>query len=927
MDDRPQRLLAGLTPSTLVRLLLLAAMLTVALIGHRLPFMRYIDEQLISYRFSGAPRSASNAIVYLAIDKKTLESVGTWPWPRSIYATILEKLTEAGVNDIFVDIDFSTPSTKLEDERLSSALHDAGGGVILPVFKQQASVDGRGVEATKPIPSFAEHAWLGSANMFPDSDGLLRRFTLGDFYDGELLQSVSALLSRSSLTSGTTRIDFSIQPSSIPTISLARLFDEDFDLNQLKGRSIVIGSYASELKDIFAVPVYGQLSGPLIHIMAAETLLQDRVLAEFDQRGLFSVSSIILLLMVVALKRRGTSVAICLLLMLLMAGEAAAFFLQKLAGVVVYTASGWMIALLTLVLLMTEKLDLIRLVAELADAEKRSMRRLLGKIVVESTDGILAFDHHLNVFEESWSLKAMLGIEGDMKGKGLREVLPPDVVHLVDQLVEAHHSDTQVARSASGRFSLLIGGTITYLDVVATISPLSQRLKSGAKSPATYIGSLVIRDVTAKQTYEDRLRYLSEYDDLTGIMNRRAFSNYIAGRTEPLLVFAIGIHRMSVINTTMGREFGDELLKAVAGRLETVGQFLAVARLGGDVFAVAAAASPREDVAVRAQAILKLFESQLEIAGTLISLSVRVGAPAAVMEIGADEAAIEMAEQALEEAKNIPGSGWRAYDPAAALRQFGARRLEQAMRESLRNGDFFLLYQPQIDFASGAVIGAEALLRWEHPEHGMISPGTFIPIAETNGFICELGRWALLEACRAASRWPTSLSVAVNVAAIQLIRSDLVAEVKEALKLSGLSASRLHLEITESALVEHSAPILEAIGQVRNMGVSIALDDFGTGYSSLSYLTGFPLDTLKIDQLFVRKMAHNPQSLAIVQAVKMLASGLGLTVVAEGVETEQEAELLKGMGCEVGQGYLFGRSQTSSELVSLAYRPPWTTAA
>lgn len=925
--ERCQSILLGLTLSRLIHVLFIVAMIATALLGQSLSFTRYFDEKLISYRFSAAPRTASQSIVYLAIDKKTLDSVGTWPWPRSIYATILEKLTQAEVNDIFIDIDFSTPSTRQEDERLRLALQNAGGSVILPIFKQQAAANDNGIDATKPIPSLAENSWLGSANVFPDSDGLLTRFTLADMYNKELVQAVPALLSKSSMTAGKPRIDFSILPSTVPTISLGDLLHPIFDMNRLTGRSIVIGSYATELKDIFAVPVYGQLPGPMIHILAAETLLQDRVLTEFDQRGVFLAYAALVVMTVFGLKRRRTLISIPLLLLPLLVGEVVSFFLQRQTSVILYTANGWTITIISLALLMAEKVDLSRLIAEIANAEKRNMRRLLGKIVVDSTDGILAFDHNLKVFEESRSVQAMLNTEGDIKGKKLYEVLPPKIFDLVDNLVVAHRFDGQLVQRSSRSFSLALGDMSAHFEVVATISPGATRFEAGKDPSEVFIGSLVIRDVTARRTYEDRLQYLSEHDDLTGVLNRRAFNDYIEKVEASPLVFAVGINRFSVVNTTMGREFGDELLRGVSARLLTNEDFLSVGRLEGDVFAVAIAASPIMNIERCAQTILDIFESPLEIASTLIKVSVTVGCSSADTVSDDHKGLIEKAEQALEEAKTIPGSGWRAYDPASALRQFSARKLEHAMRESLEKGDFFLLYQPQIDFASGAVVGAEALLRWEHSDYGMVSPATFIPIAETNGFICELGKWALLEACRQAVSWPGNMSVAVNVAAIQLTRGNLVAEVKDALEASGLSASRLHLEITESALVEHSAPILQMIGELRSIGITIALDDFGTGYSSLSYLAGFPLDKLKIDQSFVRKMSHDDQSLAIVQAVKALAGGLGLAVVAEGVETEREADLLKTMGCEVAQGYLYGRPQSSADLLSLIAKPPWMTAA
>jgi diguanylate cyclase (GGDEF)-like protein len=903
------------------------AIIAIGLLGQKVPLIRYLDEQLISYRFSGAPRSASGSIVFLAIDKKTLDSVGTWPWPRSLYAAALKKLTQANVDDIFIDIDFSTPSTPKEDDRLATALHDAGGGVILPIFKQHASVSGSGIESTKPIPSLAQNAWLASSNMFPDDDGLLRRFTLGDVYDDELVQTVPALLSKSSLTSGAPRIDLSILPASIPTISFGDLLDPAFDLNRLTGRSVVIGSYATELKDIFTVPVYGQLSGPMIHILASETLLQGRVLAEFDQKSWWLAYAVLVSLTVFAMKQRRTLIAVLLLVAPLLAGEAVAFFLQEQAGVVLYTSSGWMMTLVGLALLMIEKLDLSRLIAEIASAEKRNMRRLLGKIIVDSSDGILAFDHRLKVFEESRSVRAMLSIGDDIEGKPLHDILPADISNLLDNLVAVHRSDRKLVQSSSARFSFCVSGRTKHLEVVATISPTTWTSEAGTEAPDTFIGSLVIRDVTARQTYEDRLHYLSKHDDLTGVLNRRAFSDQIDREENCPLVFAVGLCRLSVVNTTMGRDFGDELLRGVSARLLMHDDFLSVGRLGGDVFAVTVAATPTVEIERCARTILEIFDSPLEIAGTLINVSVRVGASWTDAATDDHRGAIEKAEQALEEAQTVAGSGWRAYDPASALRQFQTRKLEHAMRESLEKGDFFLQYQPQIDFASGAVVGAEALLRWSHPDLGLISPATFIPIAETNGFICELGNWALLEACRDAAAWPDQLSVAVNVAAIQLLRDNFVAEVKEALGVSDLPASRLHLEITESALVEHSAPIIEMIEELRDMGITIALDDFGTGYSSLSYLAGFPLDKLKIDQSFVRKMSHDPQSLAIIQAVKALASGLGLAVVAEGVETQCEADLLKAMGCEVAQGYLYGRPQSSSELLSLLAKSPLMTAA
>lgn len=916
----------GLSVSRAVRLLIMGAILAIALLGHQVPFVRYLDDRLVGYRFAAAPRAASGQIVYLAIDKDTLDKVGTWPWPRSIHAAVLDKLGRAGVNDIFIDIDFSTPSTLREDERLAAALREAGGGVILPVFKQYGSADNRAAAAiTRPMPILADNAWLAFANVALDSDGSIRRFELGDILDGLPTQSIAAVLGKSQLSSGSPLIDYSILPSSVPTISLGNILDPAFDGAGLKGRSVVIGAYATELKDIFPVPVYGQLSGPMLHVLAAETLLQNRILTEADQRPLNLAFAALVIVAVFGLRRRRAAVAVALVLATVLAGELAAFLLQKEAGVVVQTANGWMILVIGLVLLLTEKLDLSRFIAEIANAEQRNIRRLLGKIVADSTDGVLAFDHNLKVLEESDSARAMLNITGRSKGRDLRDLVPASFCELVLDLIAAHDADRRTVRGTTGRFCVTSEGSVRHLEAAVTISPAERPDEAGTDLRAAFIGSLVIRDMTARQLYEERLRYLADYDDLTGLMNRRAFSEHVCASRDPLCVFAIGIHRLGVVNATMGRDIGDELLRAVAKRLDGDGRTIATGRLGGDVFAAAVVATQTTDVGQCAQALVDLFDHPLDIAGSSINVSVRVGVFAGKDEN--DAGLVEKAEHALDEARAIAGSGWRAYDPTSALQQQKSRQLEHAMRDSLKKGEFFLLYQPQVDLASGALIGAEALMRWQHPQFGMVSPATFIPVAEANGFICELGCWALAQACREAAAWPDDLSVAVNVAPIQLIRGDLVADVRQALAVSGLAASRLHLEITESAFVEHSGPILKAVGELRAMGITIALDDFGTGYSSLSYIAGFPLDKLKIDQSFVRKMATDPQSRAIVQTIKALARGLDLSVVAEGVETQLESDLLRAMGCEVGQGYFYGKPQTSAELLRLADRAPWMSVA
>ncbi|MBB6219512.1 putative signal transduction protein with EAL and GGDEF domain/CHASE2 domain-containing sensor protein [Rhizobium leguminosarum] len=892
---------AGAGPIAL-RALLIAAMLALPVVASKIAAVTQLDDGLIAKRFEWAPRDASGKIVFIAIDKRTLDAVGIWPWPRSQYGKLLEKLTAANAADIFLDIDFSTPSSPAEDGALAAALEKAGGGVLLPIFRQKVAAGSSETEISKPIAALLANAWPVFANVPMDADGIIRGFDLGNEFDGRSTQSAAAALSGSPDTSGRRLIDFSIRQASVPTYSLVDVLSGKVADEQLEGRSIVVGASAAELKDIFPVPLEGSIVGPLLHVLAAETLLQNRSLRQYDQEPIELLVAAILIVAIFSSRMAGMAKISLLLLAMGLVGEAVAFCLQKDFAVVSGTTVFWMLLALAWVLALNERIDLRQMMATFASIDARNTRRLMRRIIADSSDGIVAFTSDMKIADISVSAKAVLRLDA---GADLLTSPERSVTEAVASLMARFDVD-------SGRIHTDVVEFVTYggEDQIAyeariTLSPVEGHDPKAAHS---FCGCIIIRDVTVQKRYQAKLKRMSEEDDLTGLLNRREFLARLEGRNG--LVVVLEIERFSDICAAIGRDAGDTLLRAVGARLGVCVLGGPLGRIDGALFAVVT--TEDDDPALYAERLLNLFDEPVAIDGTPLIIAVRLGF-AHAGPLGA-EGALRAAESALDTAKKT-SEAWAIYNPAIALRQARLRRLEADIRAGLRDQQFFLLYQPQVDLSSGRFVGAEALLRWRHPELGVISPAEFIPIAESSGLICDIGRWVLTEACAEASRWPFG-TVSVNMSPVQFDRSDVEAEVRFALSTSGLPPSRLCLELTESVFLGDRGRSIEKMAAARAIGVSLALDDFGTGYSSMSYLADLPLDKLKIDQSFVRRMTGAQGVLEIVKAIVFLARGLNLEIVAEGVEGEGEKALLRQLECQTGQGYLFGKPQLASEMIA-----------
>jgi diguanylate cyclase (GGDEF)-like protein len=435
-------------------------------------------------------------------------------------------------------------------------------------------------------------------------------------------------------------------------------------------------------------------------------------------------------------------------------------------------------------------------------------------------------------------------------------------------------------------------------------------------------------DITDRKQSEDRIAYLAHYDALTGLPNRVLFQDRLeqefnrVQRGEQIALLYIDIDEFKSVNDSLGHPVGDELLKAIALRLRRcIREIDLIARLGGDEFAIVQTGiEDPSDVTDLVSRIYEAIRDPFECLGHRLVTDASIGIAMAPHDASEFGQLLKNADLAMYGAKTDGRRTYRFFEPAMDARAKARLTLERDLREALVDGGFEVQYQPLVSLRSDQVTGCEALLRWRHPERGMVSPAEFIPVAEDAGLISQLGEWVLTTACGEAATWPDHVRIAVNVSPVQFRSPIFGLKVAAALSASGLAADRLELEITEAVLIRDDETALAILHQLRGLGVRIALDDFGTGYSSLSYLQRFPFDKIKIDRCFVSDIAETDGSSAIVQAVVNIAAARNMTTTAEGVETEQQRELLRSLGCAEMQGYLFSRALPVAEIRALLSR-------
>jgi diguanylate cyclase (GGDEF)-like protein/PAS domain S-box-containing protein len=490
----------------------------------------------------------------------------------------------------------------------------------------------------------------------------------------------------------------------------------------------------------------------------------------------------------------------------------------------------------------------------------------------------------------------------------------------------------ETALPGAGHADLVRGALASGAAVRAVEVPVQGRVLAWSYHPHRPLGvvHLFAEDVTARRALEERLRHEALHDPLTGLANRRLLMERLSGALErgrrrgggTALLF-LDLDRFKLVNDSLGHPVGDRLLCAVADRLRAAARpGDTVARFGGDEFALLLEGTPGADVALRrAEALQRALGGPVALDGFELFIAASIGVAVAGAQADGPEALLRGADAAMYRAKARGPGHCELYDSAMHARALARLRMESELRRALDRGEVTAHYQPIVSLATGGVCGVEALARWRHPDRGWVPPGEFVPAAEETGLILDLGRRVLAEACGRAAEWagsaPGGLHVSVNLSVKQLAQADLVDQVRRTLEETRMDPARLRLEVTESVLVENPAAAAATLGRLRELGVRVWMDDFGTGYSSLSALHRLPIDGLKVDRSFVQAMGQDGRAGQVVASVLALARGLGLEVVAEGIEDAGQLAGLRLLGCGCGQGFLFSRAVDADALREL----------
>jgi len=907
-------------------------------------WVQRLDLMLFDQVAPQRPAAPADAIV-LAVDGPSLGTLGRWPWPRSIHAALIDALGTAGAASITIPLIFAEPDPDPANDQALAAAIARHGRVILPLTPVQS---GTSMTAGYPLQALRQAAaGIGHVDMEIDVDGQVRGLFLRAGVGRELAPALglasyqamqpantaSPLPGRRAPTGGSPdswRRDAQVllprmaQPA--PRISVLDALRHPESLAAVRGRAVFIGITESGLGGELSSPVLGRqstLPAVDLHAHVHESLRAGALITPAAATAQ-AVYALLLVGLLVLWPLRGHAAP---------GGSTRA--LAWIAGI-----SLLLPLLVSALLLHTRQLWLAPMAATLAlaaglalglglqvRAARRALRRLRhhAQATLDAIgDGVITVDRQTRIRFANPRAVQQFG-QGVDTGQAIGVALglqAESLALLCASLDECLRSGNDV-RIASTLLRPQPDGEPHQLRVGISALRNAEQQPDGAV--------IVVSDVTDAVASAHRLQIAATHDTLTGLPNRVLFQERLAlalarvqRHDSRLAVLFIDLNRFKRINDSLGHRLGDQVLREVASRLAGICRSTdLVARWGGDEFVVLMEnVSSPEAVALAAAKLVGALGEDITVDDLQLGSSCSVGIAIAPQDGTDCDQLLARADSAMYRAKSLPGAGFHFYSSDLKVWTRETLALEGDLRRALQERQFVLHYQPQFDLRSGALVGHEALLRWQRSPQELVQPADFIGVAEETGLIVEIGAWVVQQAARdlAASlsaRRP-AVPVAINVSARQCLNRHIVEVLRRALRETRVPAALLTLEITETTAMTDVAGVQALLEEISALGVRIALDDFGTGYSSLSYLRRFPIHELKIDRSFVQNITTHPDDAAIVRATIALAHGLGIPVVAEGVESEAQREFLVAQRCDRVQGFLYGRPQALEDGVPLA---------
>ena len=858
--------------------------------------LRALENAATDLRARLLRREVQSDIVIVGIDSASVRELDSWPWPRRHHAKLLEQLTLAKPRRVFFDVDFSSPSNALDDAKLDSALaRRRDFPVSLPTFTQFASNADAQRIVSRPLPRFARSADLVAVNGMPDSDGLTREWrnywTLAGERTPSIIDPRRTLMGEQSVL-----IDFSIAPSSFTYVSYVDVLEGRVSDDVFAGKPVFVGATALELGDVLAVPVYSSLPGIVVQALATETVSQGAPgrLPVWVSIALLALWTLLVALAFAGNWRRNLAVLV------------ASFIAIVALSVYMFQASRLMIgiaapALVVALLFVAVTVRWLETQTWRAVAYAVGMRRrdaLLKSVVQSSTDTILCID-------EAGIIKMANPAAARLFGCAAYDLVDEPLAKFI----------TLLAGEGAGARLAALHGAISECDartLGGDVFPVEISL-SRVRLNSERLYTAIVRDIRERRAQTRSLQHQATHDSLTSLPNRAALLAHLeralaTDRSQPsIALLMLDLCRFKEVNDTLGHNLGDRVLCEVAARFRhALGERGFIARIGGDEFTVVVdRPHSSETIASTSQALIDSLRAPIDVAGISIEVGVSIGIARFPQDASEAQTLLRHADVAMYLAKKR-GTPFEYYD--AALDENSVRKLAIGgeLRSAIAGSHLELHFQPQVNLRSGMVDSVEALVRWFHPTQGSISPVEFIAIAESTDLIRPLTEWSLGAALGQVRAWRDRgihVRIAVNLSARMLQDTGFPARLRQLLESSGVSATSLELEITESAMMLDPARALRVIQEIDKLGVLISIDDFGTGYSSLSYLRDLPVHALKIDRSFISGMRNNADDRIIVESTAQMAHAMRLELVAEGVESEWDAQFLAAAGFDYAQGY------------------------